>query len=130
MARLLIKAVDATSPDPAKDKAGCYKLGDIVVIRDDSHEWSPSEGLPAFLQLDIVGDPEQVQFLEATENEQGADLTTPAIRKILGLSNKIIRINERKTLRRRQYQVDLTGVVFAEGKATLANPTYINKRLP
>ena len=36
MAELLIKAIDASNPNPDKDKRGCYKRGMVVEIRPDN----------------------------------------------------------------------------------------------
>jgi hypothetical protein len=36
MALLLIYGKNNTHPDPVKDERGCYKLGDIVEVLDDS----------------------------------------------------------------------------------------------
>lgn len=55
MAELLIKAIDATHSDPVKDKAGCYKRGDIVDVRPDGFEWGREEGLPTFVKVKIPG---------------------------------------------------------------------------
>lgn len=46
MAELLIKAVDATHDDPEKDQRGCYKRGDIVVVRPDGWGWGTQEVIP------------------------------------------------------------------------------------
>lgn len=35
MAELLIKAVDATHPNPTKDQRGCYKRGDVVMVLEN-----------------------------------------------------------------------------------------------
>ena len=45
MAELLIKAVDAALPDPRKD-LGCFKAGDIVVVREDGWGWGLEESRP------------------------------------------------------------------------------------
>ena len=55
MAEFLIKAVDATIPDPTKDRAGCYKRGDVVVVMPNGHEWGKEEGPPSFIILKIPG---------------------------------------------------------------------------
>jgi hypothetical protein len=55
MAELLIKAVDATHSDPAKDSRGCYKRGDPVVAMPDGHSWGVREGLPKFVLLKVPG---------------------------------------------------------------------------
>lgn len=67
MAELLIKAVDATHADADKDRRGCYKRGDIVLIKPDGHEWGRKELLaPAdggkFVVVKIPGvSPSQVR---------------------------------------------------------------------
>lgn len=43
MAELLIKAIDATHSNPDKDAKGCYKRGDIVLIRPNGHTWGSKE---------------------------------------------------------------------------------------
>lgn len=55
MAELLVKAVDATHPDPAKDARGCYKRGDVVCVQPDGHEWGRLEGLPRFVVVKVPG---------------------------------------------------------------------------
>ncbi len=55
MAELLIKAIDATHSDPAKDQRGCYKRGDIVLVMPDGHEWGKEERLPKFVVVKISG---------------------------------------------------------------------------
>lgn len=70
MAELLIKAIDATHPDPEIDKAGCYKAGDVVVVMEDGHEWGRKEGLPNFVVLKIPGaDPERIRDLVNPQKE-------------------------------------------------------------
>ena len=41
MTELLIKAIDATHPDPEKDRRGCYKRGDIVQVYEDGRCTEP-----------------------------------------------------------------------------------------
>lgn len=53
MAELLIKAIDATNPNPEKDIRGCYKRGMIVEIRPDNCGYGSSEGLPLFYKIKI-----------------------------------------------------------------------------
>jgi len=43
MAELLIKSSDTTNPDPVKDLRGCYKKGDVVVIKPDGWKWGKEE---------------------------------------------------------------------------------------
>ena len=49
MAEILFKAIDATNPDPDKDRRGCYKKGYPVVVMQDGHTWGTEEALPKFI---------------------------------------------------------------------------------
>ena len=49
MAEILFKAIDATNPDPDKDRRGCYKKGYPVVVMPDGHTWGKEEALPKFI---------------------------------------------------------------------------------
>ena len=55
MAQLLIKAVDATNPDPDTDHRGCYKAGMIVEERADNAPRGTLEKWPAFAWICIPG---------------------------------------------------------------------------
>lgn len=46
MAELLVKAVDATHPDPTTDARYCYKQGDVVGVAPDGWHWGALELLP------------------------------------------------------------------------------------
>ena len=43
---LLIKAVDATNADTLKNLRGCYKRGQLVLIKPTGHEWGREEAKP------------------------------------------------------------------------------------
>lgn len=43
MAQLLVMHHDNTHPDPARDRAGCYKTGDVVCVVPDEHVFSARE---------------------------------------------------------------------------------------
>ncbi|MCD6149092.1 hypothetical protein J7J18_07000 [bacterium] len=43
MAELLVKSSDTTNPDPIKDLRGCYKKGDVVVVKPDGWKWGKEE---------------------------------------------------------------------------------------
>lgn len=57
MAELLIMARSATHPDPAKDRAGCWKRGMVVTVQPDGHRWGKRETAPAFCVLKMPGIP-------------------------------------------------------------------------
>ena len=84
MAELLIKAVDATHSDPAKDARGCYKRGDVVVAFEDGHQWGRLESLPPekggkFVIVKIPG--VTLSELHEQTSKAGAKLVDPAIEK-------------------------------------------------
>ena len=51
MAKLLLKAFDATHPDGVKDKKGCHKFGDVIAVVGDGHQFGTAEGIPTFFQI-------------------------------------------------------------------------------
>lgn len=55
MCELLVKARNAQHDAPEKDRRGCYKVGHIVVVMDDGHEWGREETLPNFVKVKIPG---------------------------------------------------------------------------
>lgn len=72
MAEILIKATDATHPDPAKDRRGCYKRGMPVVVMPDGHPWGAEERLPTFalLKVPLVPVARVEQYVEAWTDVQ------------------------------------------------------------
>lgn len=80
MAELLIKAVNATHSDPAKDARGCYKRGDIVDVRPDGFSWGALEILPPasggkFVRVQITG-ATVAQVRNWCINNWGMDITS------------------------------------------------------
>jgi hypothetical protein len=56
MCEILVKAIDTTHDDPAKDRRGCYKRGYPVVIKEDGHPgWGKEEGPPKFFIMKFPG---------------------------------------------------------------------------
>lgn len=89
MAELLIKAVDATHPDPEIDAAGCYKEGMVVVVMPDGHEWGREEGPPKFVVAKLPG------------------VSVEKTRKYMDeLKETDAKTGEPKTVRRRRWQID------------------------
>ncbi|HTG44144.1 MAG TPA: hypothetical protein VK633_06395 [Verrucomicrobiae bacterium] len=72
MAELLVKAVDATNPDPMKDARGCYKRGMPVVVFDDGHEWGDQENLPTFalLKFPLIGKNALLKYTQKWEGNR------------------------------------------------------------
>lgn len=88
MAELLVKAVDATHADPEKDRRGCYKRGDVVVVREDGHAWGRKEGAPKFRVVKVPGVPAaRLRYLEASEEavDHFTGELTPTTRRALAL---------------------------------------------
>ena len=127
MARLLIKAVDSVHPDPS----AVYARGDVVVVMEDGHEWGGMEGLPDFLRLDVVGIPaSDLLYLTDPQEAQQNESISLATRKINRMFLLLSR-NQDKTKNvknRRRFKVDTESISFADGKATDANPSIIDKR--
>ena len=55
MAEFLVRAKDNAHADPDKDRAGSYKVGDLVVAMRDGHEWGRREGVPNFVIVKVPG---------------------------------------------------------------------------
>lgn len=56
MTSILIKAVDASHPDPIEDARGCHKRGDPVVVMPDHHVWGRLETIPKFWRVRVPGE--------------------------------------------------------------------------
>lgn len=109
MARLLVKAVDHTHPDPKIDAQGAYKRGDVVCVMSDDHVWGGAEGLPKFEQIDLPGVPvESLQHMIGSEVERLDEIAGLAARKNPRLRRFISNQKFRDTKRRRRYTIDLT----------------------
>jgi hypothetical protein len=102
MAELLIKARDATHADAEKDRRGCYKRGDVVVVMDDGHEWGAKEGPPNFVRLRIPGAARALA--ERLTEEQDDDDTGAPLPDEQG---------QRRAFRRRRWRVDLDALPAA-----------------
>ena len=126
MARLLIKAQDGDCPN----QASCYKRGDVVVVMPDSHQWGAMEGLPAFLQIDVIGaSVESLQHLSMEDKERPEQFTSVALRKLPNLFREVSRTQQRLTITRRQFRLELDGIALVNGHADVATITETNKRV-
>lgn len=73
MAELLVMRINKSHPNPDKDQRGSYKLGDVVVVKEDGHEWGKEEHPatstnPMFFLVKIPGVPaEKVEQFIAPE---------------------------------------------------------------
>lgn len=85
MAEFLIKAIDTAHSDPEKDKRGCYKRGDFVVVMPNGHEWGKEEGLPKFVVVKIPGLSVEAakKYIQSEEGEPDADGNRPILRRRL-----------------------------------------------
>ena len=63
---LLVLAAGRTHADPEKDRRGCHKKGDIIVVKPDGHEWGAHEALPDFVIVRCAGVDHQ-QYVARTE---------------------------------------------------------------
>lgn len=71
---LLIMAVDKHHPDLVTDKAGSYKKGDVVCIKNEGHEWGRMESLPLFLV--VKADLTEKEVEEFVKSEKSPVLNT------------------------------------------------------
>lgn len=97
MAELLIRVVDKTDPDPVRDQQ-FSKAGDVIVVAPDGHGWSATErSNPDWIIVKLPGvDPSAL-----------SDLLDPDVD------------GERRMLRRRGRQIDLTAPAVANQLAGL-----------
>ncbi len=102
MTILLIKAVDASHPDPEKDRRGCYKRGDVVGVYDDDHLFGAKEGLPRFVRLRIPDAAKALAVRLADEDDED-DNGQPAIDPE----------GNRRAHRRRRWQVAIASLPAA-----------------
>lgn len=110
MAELLIKWVDATHADPEKDRRGCYKRGDVVIVQKDGHEWGAKEGPPNFVILRIPGAARALA--ERLTEEQDDDDAGVLLQDEQG---------QRRAFRRRRWRVDLDDLPAAIRTALQTN---------
>jgi hypothetical protein len=102
MAELLIKAVDASHPDPAKD-AFCYKRGDVVDVRENDFAWGAMEKLaPAsggqFAIIEI-SDVTRQQVINWVKTHWGTDVAGIDFEVVNGAASPI---------RRRRVKIDVS----------------------
>ena len=90
MAELLVMRQNKTHPDPDKDTRGSYKLGDVVVVKEDGHEWGKEEHPatstnPMFFLVKIPGIPaskvEQFIEPESTADPETGEVTVTRRRR-------------------------------------------------
>ena len=117
MAELLILNRDATAEQRS------YKRGDVVVVRDDGHQWGGAEGLPDFVVAHLPG--VSVAAVEAAltlpHQIEAAELAPSALRAVPGLYRRYIRAQQPERITRRRYRVPPALVdAHANGRITLS----------
>lgn len=110
MAELLIKARDANHADAEKDRRGCYKRGDVVLVVEDGHEWGRKEGPPNFVILRIPLAARALAERLADEDDED-DVGAPAVDEK----------GERRVHRRRRWRVNLEALPAAVRAALQAD---------
>jgi hypothetical protein len=85
MAEILIKAVDATMPDPTLDAQQSFKRGHPVVVMPDGWNWGAAEGLPIFVILKIPGLPVSAvnAYLAPYVDVDGVTVLRPRLWKVM-----------------------------------------------
>jgi len=104
MPRALVKARDASHPDPEKDRRGCYKRGDVVAVMPDGHVWGAMEGPPNFVHVDITG--ASLEVLQRLVEEQDDDDDG----NYLGVEDDGV---TRRRWRRRRFRINLDNLPLA-----------------
>ena len=117
MAELLILNRDATAEQRS------YKRGDVVVVRDDGHQWGGAEGLPDFVVAHLPG--VSVAAVEAAltlpHQIEAAELAPSALRAVPGLYRRYIRAQQPERITRRRYRVPPALLdAHANGRITLS----------
>lgn len=100
MAKLLVFLRDNTHSDPAIDQSGCYKSGDIVVVMEDSHQFSDAEQAYPFKVVQVAGTKAENAHLSITDDYKRipkSALRVPAMRRAL------LATTRSETQRRRRY---------------------------
>ncbi len=106
MAEFLVKAISATHSDPEKDKQGCYKRGDVVVIMPDGHEWGKEECLPKFVVVKVPG--LDYELAKSRYEQPDYDLSALPEQKILMKRRYRVKIDSLKTSVKQQLNVEGT----------------------
>lgn len=116
VAEFLIKARDPIDP-PAdqKQRDRGYKMGDIVVVMPDGHEWGREERLPKFVVVKVVGMSVDFarKYVETYETNTG--LTNPVgipIKKLVAVRKYNVLINN--------ISKHIKNKLLAEGEITIA----------
>jgi len=105
MCELLVKAIDATHPDPVINLAGCYKRGDVVSIKADNFSWGSGElDKTVFEIVKMPGVPvADMQYL-LNANQKPTPLS--AMQKIPLIARHINK-QLRDNITRKRYSVDI-----------------------
>lgn len=103
MAILLVKAQDNNVPD----SPGKWRMGDVVTVVDDDHVFGGMELESAgkFRHISLPGPKEDYQYLVGQQQETAAQATSPALRRIPKLANRVLQQTERKAVSRSRYHV-------------------------
>ena len=111
MCEILVKAIDHAHIDPYKDKAGCYKRGDPVVVMPDGHEWGRKECLPKFYVVKVPGLSVEVAKKYIQVEEDGG---RPITRRLYRLNIDGLKLGDKEVLE-------------ATGRVTLSTSTIQGK---
>lgn len=139
MCEILVFARNNTNPDPEKDRRGCYKRGDPVLVFEDGHTWGReeskqqwiSEGNPAntwpnegkFLLFKLPGIPAE-KALEMMSEQMEDDSGTPTFSPV-PLAEPLP-----QTYRRRRWWLDIDSLttpiknaLATDGEFTFSKPS-------
>lgn len=112
MAQLLVFQRDNTHPDPITDRKGCYKIGDVVVVVEDSHVFGAAEIQHPFAVVSVPGPANNWRHLVEGEPAVIRDKYPRSLHMIKRLQPALLKSMRGETRRRRKYK-------YADGSAAM-----------
>ena len=109
MAEFLVKAVDHKHPDFLKDKAGAYKRGMIVEVRENGAKYGRAEGPPKFIVIKVPHLP--VAMVKYLQEPRMGDVYRGG--QWVGLT-WVDGYWDKDMIRRRHFILDLTGLAHGQ----------------
>ena len=107
MAQLLVFDRDNHHVDPEKDRKGCYKKGDILVVAEDNHVWGNDETQYPFRVVHRDGPASNYRYLCKGEPAAMRDRYPRSMLKIKRLQIPMMKEIRAKKRRRRKYICDV-----------------------
>jgi len=117
MAKLLVFDRDNTHLDPVKDREGAYKIGDVVYVAEDSHEYSAKEQQAPFRVVTLPGPAADYEYLRAGEPRTPKDDNPRSMLRITRLMRALLigdKYNPGRSRRRRWYKIEADNTTITQ----------------